>query len=146
VNNNVVHDLNQCNDSVKVERDLAIRVPLKINGTAISACLDSGSELTVVNSQKLHCVPFSRLGTIQLCCAFGTTINADLVSLCLQLDDVNALCNDERIFVICALTDKLSQDCLLSYRDYQRLTAKNLNNDCMSCNAVTTRLQKAVKG
>ena len=102
----------------ELEIDTIVYVPLLCEGIPLKAALDSGTELTCVNSNSLSHEPILSINTIELRPAFGPPLLANLATLRLATQGMDP---DDHLEVNCAVSPHFNSDCLLAIKDFQRL-------------------------
>ena len=137
----VDHSTNSDFSSCNVILDKVQEISLKCEGVSLNAIVDSGCEITCINSTKLLHSPIHSANEIILRPAFGNCMTAKLSVLKMQLD---GMANDDCLELTCAVSENFSNDCLLSMKDF-RLLKSCLKPSIVAHSNVITKAQQCEK-
>ena len=94
-------------------------VNIQIGDKIIKCIVDTGTDISVINRNIINSDLLPPVGstTIKLMPAFGDNVQAQLANLPLSVVKPNGKYSD-KVFITCAVTDKLNSECLLTAADY----------------------------
>ena len=127
----------------------------------VSALVDGGSQLNVIDSSIIHSLNLTPVGTISIRGIVGEPIQASLVQLQIKITNVNDEMNDDYISIMCAACDDLNESLIITlpvadqlYNAVQHSNVNEYDSDFIitpdacevdGCVAVVTRAQSKVK-